>query len=127
MRYNLTLLCVFSLLIMQEKSEAGGLHCLQRSYSNFGDTKVCIKNISLTREDFIQMCERHDSNLIQFNISYPSACPPNHKATCSGLKTASGDAQPYRTYFYHSDLLTLKASCINNGGQWEEKVKSSHP
>lgn len=95
-------------------------HCLQKSFSEYGNTETCFKNISLTAEQFKQVCEPAGDEEFSFQATYLSSCPANYKGVCKGLKMQSGVPLPYLSYLYKNDIPFMKNSCINNGGTWEE-------
>jgi hypothetical protein len=95
-------------------------YCLQKSFSEYGNTETCFKNISLTSEQFKQVCEPAGDEEFSFQTKYISSCPANYKGVCKGLKMQSGAPLPYVSYLYKNDIPFMKKSCINSGGTWEE-------
>ncbi|WP_341206228.1 hypothetical protein [uncultured Psychrosphaera sp.] len=116
---GLKFLFFLPLLLTSHVAFSEGEHCLQRSFSEFGNTETCIKNISLSKQDFKQVCQPKDSDYVQFTAKYISSCPANYKGVCKGLKTQSGHNLPYLSYIYENDISFMQSSCEANGGKWE--------
>jgi hypothetical protein len=93
---------------------------MQKTFSEYGNTETCIKNLSLSPEHFKQVCEPNLGNEIRVQSKYISSCPANYKGVCKGIKTQSGAPLPYISYLYINDISFMKQSCLNNGGSWEE-------
>ncbi len=106
--------CVSGSTIASESS-----HCLQQSFSEYGNTETCIKNLTLTDAQFKQVCEPVSNELFTFKARYLSACPANYKGVCKGLKMQSGVPLPYVSYLYKNDMAFMQQSCSANGGTWE--------
>lgn len=93
--------------------------CIVSSFSEFGNTKTCFKNLTLPTEAFKEVCEPINDEYVKTKTSYAAACPPKYKGVCRGLKTQSGQALPYISYLYENDMEFMQATCTKNGGKWE--------
>lgn len=109
-----------SLLILSfQPVLAKNTHCLQQSISEFGNTRTCIKNLSLTDEQFEQVCNPGQDEYVKVSSKYISSCPAGYKGVCKGLKF--GDKPlPYLSYLYENDMAFMRQSCLSNGGIWED-------
>lgn len=116
---NFIVLIFVPFILLSNYALAEDEHCLQRSFSEFGNTETCIKNISLSSKDFKQVCQPKDSDYVKFTAKYISSCPANYKGVCKGLKTQSGHNLPYLSFIYENDINFMKTSCQNAGGTWE--------
>ncbi|GAA6142617.1 hypothetical protein NBRC116584_24350 [Hydrogenophaga sp. 5NK40-0174] len=87
--------------------------------SEYGNTKTCIENKSLSASAFKEVCEPPADDMLKASTEYVAACPADFKAVCRGLKTPSGGPMPYVSYLYENDMAFMKKTCERGGGQWE--------
>ncbi|WP_028885426.1 hypothetical protein [Teredinibacter turnerae] len=93
--------------------------CVVLGFSEFGNTRSCVENISLPPEQFKEVCERESDEYMRFETTYVAKCPPMYKAVCRGLRTQNGKPLPYVSYLYENDMSFMKKTCIRGGGTWE--------
>ena len=98
-------------------------HCIQKSFSDYGDTITCFENHGLPQEQFSQLCSPPDNDLVRFEASYVEVCPLKPKGVCLGQKIQSGADLPYVAYIYKNDIAFLKRSCIDGGFKWLDNPK----
>lgn len=98
---------------------ASETYCMQRSFSEFGNTRSCIENLALDDLQFDAVCNKPSDDLVKIESKYVLSCPANFKGVCFDLKTQHGHPIPFVTYLYENDMAFMKKSCIEGGGTWE--------
>ena len=107
------------LMLLSVSVHARDEQCLVLSFSEFGNTRTCVENISLSPEHFKEVCEREGDEYVRFETTYVAKCPPMYKGVCRGLRTQNGQPLPYVSYLYENDMAFMKKTCVNGGGTWE--------
>ncbi len=113
------LLAFSSLVLLSTHLHARDEQCLVLGFSEFGNTRTCVENISLSPEHFKEVCERESDEYMRFETTYVTKCPPMYKAVCRGLRMQNGQPLPYISYLYENDMALMKKICTNGGGIWE--------
>ncbi|MGI1679263.1 MAG: hypothetical protein K6L75_11055 [Cellvibrionaceae bacterium] len=113
------LFAFISLILPSSNLYARDEQCVVLGFSEFGNTRTCVENISLSPEHFKEVCELESDEYMRFETTYVTKCPPMYKAVCKGLRTQNGKPLPYISYLYENDMSLMKKACIRGGGTWE--------